>query len=344
MCIIVVKKSGVVMPSEQVLKNCFDYNSDGAGIMLASNGKVYGFKGLMTFKAFKSKLNQLEKRFGNLNKLPVVMHFRIGTHGTNKAENTHPFPISTNYDDLRELEWTATNGVAHNGIIHCTQTHPDVRLEDVSDTMVFIKRIIAPLARMVNIQKHTDVLDGFQIAAESKLCFLDGKGNIKILGDFNKKDGVWYSNYTYMDAYNRYGSCYSYGWSADDETFREKWGDWRAWYDSKTSSVKSIPSSTATFEEKYEYSDSKYKEAERLDLIIGDWSFEFQYDAGNGRIGSDIFTDDYAYDGETGDIYIWDEKTGTFRYMVSNDEYIVTEYYDDDPSNILPFSTDDNKN
>lgn len=197
MCIIVAKKKNIPMPSDKILKNCFNNNPDGAGIMLASKGQVWGFKGLMTFEAFESKLKQLTKRFGNLDKLTVVMHFRITTHGSSVPENTHPFPMSTSYDDLRALEWTAKQGVAHNGIIYATSHHDDIFVEDVSDTMVFIKRIAAPVAKRAFITKRRDLLDMLYLIADSKLAFIDDKGNLVTAGKFEKKDGVLYSNSTY---------------------------------------------------------------------------------------------------------------------------------------------------
>ena len=33
MCIIVAKKKGLELPTKEILRNCFNYNSDGAGLM-----------------------------------------------------------------------------------------------------------------------------------------------------------------------------------------------------------------------------------------------------------------------------------------------------------------------
>ena len=153
MCIIVAKPIGIQMPTIHTLEKCFDNNPDGAGIMLASKGKVWGFKGLMAFKDFTDKLRVLENRFGNLDKLAVVMHFRIGTHGSNVPANTHPFPLKGSYEELRALEWVDEHGMAHNGIISALSYHKDIKAENVSDTMVFIKRVIAPIAKTMRVTK-----------------------------------------------------------------------------------------------------------------------------------------------------------------------------------------------
>ena len=197
MCIIVAKNKGVKMPSIETLSNCFNNNKDGAGIMLACGGLVHGFKGLMTFEEFANELATLERHYGPLDNLSVVMHFRIGTHGTNIAANTHPFPISDRYDDLRKLAWTSKQGVAHNGIITECGYHPDVKAENVSDTMVFVKRVIAPIAKYTCIATNEDVLEALELAAGSKLAFLDGKGNLAIAGHFFEENGVFYSNSSY---------------------------------------------------------------------------------------------------------------------------------------------------
>lgn len=197
------------MPSDEILEECFFANPDGAGIMLAANNKVYGFKGLMSIKAFKAKLRELDKKFGPLNERAVVMHFRIGTHGGNTPQNTHPFPTSNDYDKLRSLHWKAKQGVAHNGIISLTGSDPDVKLEHVSDTMVFIKKIIAPVSHYINIATNNEVATSLFESAQSKLAFLDGKGHLLCKGDFHERDGVFYSNYSYVP---KSYSMYDYDW------------------------------------------------------------------------------------------------------------------------------------
>ena len=72
MCIIVNKPKGVEMPSMKVLERCFDYNSDGAGLMYALKGKVEIRKGFMTFDDFKKGLSKAEKSIlGNIVKSKI---------------------------------------------------------------------------------------------------------------------------------------------------------------------------------------------------------------------------------------------------------------------------------
>lgn len=215
MCIIVAKPAGAKMPGKKIISNCFSNNPDGAGIMLCANGKVRGYKGLMTYESVINQLAKLEKKYGKLDNFNVVMHFRIGTHGANIAANTHPFPVTGTYKAMRKLEWIADLGMAHNGIISDVSSHKDIKKENVSDTMVFIRRVVNPIARATNIMKSPEILEALRLAAGSKLCFIDKDGNMEALGDFVFEDGVYYSNSTYSHERITYSwKNYMGGWTS----------------------------------------------------------------------------------------------------------------------------------
>lgn len=293
MCIIVAKNAGIKMPTIETLKNCFNANPDGAGIMLACGGLVHGFKGLMTFESFTDKLNELEAHYGSLDALPVIMHFRIGTHGSNIAANTHPFPLSDDYNDLRKVAWTALQGVAHNGIIHECSYHPDVRKENVSDTMVFIKRIAAPIAKVAQITEHPDILEALEMVAGSKLAFLNKNGNIAIAGSFEEQDGIFYSNSSYL------------GYRAPKTPVHFNFDDY---YDYKPT-IQNYDCS---------YEDLKYQIADDMGLLF------FEPDdmlLVNDRL---IYTDeDMAIDPETASVYMWDNALLEWYEIYSEDEYAI---------------------
>ena len=116
MCIIAAKAAGIPMPNRERIKTMWDGNRDGAGLMYVENGQVRIEKGFMKYKDFTKVLDRLEKRL-DLTATPVVMHFRITTHGGTKPENCHPFPITDNVGALKKLTITTDLGVAHNGII-----------------------------------------------------------------------------------------------------------------------------------------------------------------------------------------------------------------------------------
>lgn len=292
MCIIVAKNQGVKMPSKEIITNCFTHNPDGAGIMLAAKGKVYGFKGLMTLDAVLAKLKQLEKRFGPLDKLPVVLHFRIGTHGANIAANTHPFPVANSYKALRKLEWTSPLGMAHNGIITATGHHPDIKKENVSDTMVFIRRIAAPFCEKVDPFKNPAFFDALQIVADSKLCFLNGRGELKVLGQFESNDGVYYSNGTWQAPRYKSNSLTSFA------PYFYDWDD----YD--------LPSKKSTKGNRTAYMPlSKDDEAYLKQELAFDYGLELlEPDTLIRGEGYELTLDgtDYAVDWADGCLYYWD--------------------------------------
>ena len=166
MCIIAAKPAGVAMPSAEKIENMWNRNSDGAGIMYAVDNKVHIEKGFMTYASFNAKLGELRGKF-DLDKLPVVMHFRITTHGGTKPENCHPFPITDSVGMLRKLNQTAQIGVAHNGII-------DIRpRKGISDTMEYIASQLAPLSKAVpNFYKNKHLMQMISNAIDSKMAFL----------------------------------------------------------------------------------------------------------------------------------------------------------------------------
>lgn len=223
MCIIVAKPAGIRMPDRLILQNCFTNNPDGAGIMLASRGKVYGFKGFMNFEAFEQKLAKLEKKFGKLRDLNIVMHFRITTHGGSIAANTHPFPVSNSYKAMRQLEWVNDIGMAHNGIITCVSSHIDIKKENVSDTMVFCRRVVYPISRSADILSNKSIQEALRLSADSKLAFLDKNGKLAVLGDFIVDGGVYYSNSTYKEV-RVWKSWKDYDWG--DYGYYDKGGTW----------------------------------------------------------------------------------------------------------------------
>lgn len=225
MCIIVAKSAGIAMPANDILKNCFENNPDGAGFMLAAKNAVYGFKGLMSFEELTQELEKARKRFGNLDKLSVVLHFRISTHGSVVGGNTHPFPLKGGYREMRRLEWVADQGFAHNGIISLTSHDGDIKKFNVSDTMVFAKKFINPIAKHCQIASDKDILDMLFDLADSKLAFLNKKGKIATRGEFRNQDGVLYSNssyekrsYSLADIKGWYSSYYSYDYSNHGNT------------------------------------------------------------------------------------------------------------------------------
>lgn len=205
MCVAVVKQVGAAVPSLDTLSACWSHNPDGAGIGYDDNGKFVLHKGFMTWKHFE----RFYLKLGDLTDRQVFYHFRIATHGSVRPENTHPFPIWTDeefqaaYEDLKKknkkrkkeisvedvqlsllqtLHGRFDRVMMHNGILPITP-----KLKDTSDSQELARR----LSSFKDLRAALDLLEGFE--SGSKIAVWN-KGSIRLLGEWEELDGVYYSN------------------------------------------------------------------------------------------------------------------------------------------------------
>lgn len=189
MCIIIVKKAGIKFPNNEIIRDCWNNNSDGAGYMYPKNGQVEIRKGFMKYKHLMSSLESIP----NKDDIPMILHFRITTHGGTNKGNTHPFPVTSNEKLLRATRVRSNLAVAHNGIINIDND------KKFSDTMQFIKDELS-LFNIIKPNWYKDIksLDYIGNRISSKLAIMDGKGYISTVGDFYEDEGILYSNYSYL--------------------------------------------------------------------------------------------------------------------------------------------------
>lgn len=193
MCIIAIKPAGVKMPATSTIENMWHNNSDGAGFMYAKGGNVHIRKGFMTLAALKSAIKKLEKEVDVVN-TPIVLHFRITTHGGTSPGNTHPFPVTEKVPLLQMTKSKAPLAVAHNGIINIKPSQ-----KDISDTMEYIISQLAPLYQLKkDFYRQSAGKKLIYNFIKSKMAFLDGAGRIETVGKFiTGNDGILYSNSSY---------------------------------------------------------------------------------------------------------------------------------------------------
>lgn len=209
MCVIAAKPQNVPMPTEDTLETMWYNNPDGAGFMYPKDGKVQIRKGYMTWDSFKKALDDTRK-IVDLDKVPVVLHFRITTHGGTKPENCHPFPVTDSIGLLKKKKLSAKLGVAHNGIIDITPR------KGISDTMEYIISQLGPLQKAVpRFYKNEHLMEMISNAIDSKMVFMNGEGKIYTIGNFIEDGGIKYSNSTYKTW--RYSKSLYYGCMDDDE-------------------------------------------------------------------------------------------------------------------------------
>lgn len=218
MCIIVAKPENVKMPSFETLKTCFENNPDGAGFMYSDGKTVRIRKGFMTFDEFVDAVNE-EFAYDDATDYSIVMHFRIQTSGDVLPECTHPFPVTSDEDKMKQLRTESRWGIAHNGVIHGRNTK-----KGWSDTMDFVAGVVAPLSRInANFMRNGDCIDLLKSACGSKLCILENSGEIVTIGEFITENGVKYSNTSYLArTYN--WSSYASLWDAPN--YNKAYGYW----------------------------------------------------------------------------------------------------------------------
>ena len=219
MCVIVAKKRGIELPSKKTLKDCFETNPDGAGLMYVNNNKkVVIEKGFMTFETFYQKLMELNKKY-NLKKKALVMHFRITTQGGTSPENCHPFPVTDDEKKLKSTYLECDNiAFAHNGIISLYSMRDD---KGMSDTMLLSKELLYPLFnynKKFYKQEHNQELIE-EIIGTDKIAFLDNEEKIITIGEFKEDEGVLYSNLNHKKNYNYYNYNYNDYYNYDNYSY-----------------------------------------------------------------------------------------------------------------------------
>lgn len=211
MCIAIGKMAGQALPSEEIIRNCWESNDDGAGFAFAYNGAVYIKKGFMTLDSFITALNECDKRY-NLKECGMLMHFRIATHGGTIPSMTHPFPIVADNGALQKLEYCSDFAVVHNGIISLTSAKAHAE-KGMSDTAVFIRDYLSLIAQNKSWFKRRANMELIDELIGSKMAILNRFGEIVYTNGFQEDNGIMYSNGTYKTMRVRaknYPTNYSY--------------------------------------------------------------------------------------------------------------------------------------
>ena len=177
MCIAIFKPKNKSI-KKKYYKTSFNENPDGAGFLYVENNRITIHKGFFTFSEFWSAYSKL-----NTVNLPMIIHFRIATHGTIDKENCHPFIVNN------EL------GFAHNGII-------DIKTKgNESDTSAFNRRILKKIENLPYMLQNSDGVVKLMAKSvgSSKLVFLDVYGEHKIINAHlgTWENGSWFSNHSF---------------------------------------------------------------------------------------------------------------------------------------------------
>ena len=224
MCVIIAKDKNDRLPTKEELKQCFEYNNDGAGFMYTDNGRVIIDKGYMTWESFIKHYYKLVTKYDNFKDKCLVIHCRIGTGGGNNTHNTHGYPLTDKISEMQKLYNTCDVGLMHNGII--SDYRPQASY--YNDTQEFIKEFVVNLQKFdKHFYKRQYFRDMITSNSHSKWAILDKDDNLYRCGVFEIENGLRFSNlnhkhtyqtvknyqYNYSDYYNRvahdtYGRTY----------------------------------------------------------------------------------------------------------------------------------------
>jgi len=218
-CIIAVCNDRPLTKKE--CKNCWNSNSDGAGVAWINKKVVKWRKGFMT-------LDDLEKWYFELSPppLPHVVHFRSATAGDIIPELTHPFVLDVIESSTKGK--TREGVLFHNGIIMnwemkldligmwCIKHGRKLPPGQWSDS-----RAVAALCKILG--------SNYVRAQDGKWALVTPKG-VSTYGGFVKSDGVLFSNTGYLYGGNvRYYYSHGKWWNDDDYPTDEDW--WKKRYD-----------------------------------------------------------------------------------------------------------------
>lgn len=228
MCIAIYQPAGKEL-SKEIIQNCWTANNDGAGLLFTHNEILYAHKELTDLELFYDYYKHIVEAVGKTT--PMVLHFRIKTHGLISLKNCHPFMVN---DQI---------GFVHNGILSIgipANSH-------TSDTFELNAQILQKLPDdFLNYQGCISLLESY--CKGSKLVFLNNKGEHKII---NEKlgvweDGCWFSNYSFKS--RTYVSPYPYQSNFDTSRAYNNYDDHGTYWNSRINrwTQQALPLSSTT--------------------------------------------------------------------------------------------------
>lgn len=189
MCVAVALKPGARLTHSEWDK-CWTANPDGAGYAYIRRGRVIVERGLSRGDMWRRYLKDAEAN----RKSPMVLHFRIATHGGVCIDNTHPYIVDHDYKGQTVL--------AHNGII--TPVVTDLEPNE-SDTRGMIRLYVRYLpAGWLDNPAIRELVEHYIGASLMVILTTDPKcsRNLYIL---NEQDGEWDGDRWFSNEWWRYG-------------------------------------------------------------------------------------------------------------------------------------------
>lgn len=211
MCVIIMKPAGVALPDYETFDACFDTNPDGFGMCWSDGNTVTLDKGYMGKQSAWLAMNKVQPEHA------AIFHFRISTGGLVDSGACHPYPVTNNANQLRQLYMkNLPYAVAHNGVIGKGGSV-------LNDTQLWIQH---ELVRCMGTTHITEMfLDASAKDHHSRFVILYGDGSYHLAGDWTKHGELYFSNMLWDWDY------YSYRRVSKSRTMDDEWAEWYRSYD-----------------------------------------------------------------------------------------------------------------
>lgn len=253
MCVIAYKAKNVKFPSKSRIREMWEANSDGAGIMWRGNedNKIYFVKGFMQLKKLEKWIKKNRKW---LNDVECALHFRITTHGGTMEGNCHPFVCDINTDS-HLLSGSADCVLMHNGVLPVIP-----RSKDISDSAELALRIGSfedPMLAMDCIGEFVSASNRVIVMSKNDTKFYGGKW-VSV-----EDDGILYSNDYFNYKSWGIGSVFTSAGKKTDYkhynvVFDEKLGEFVDSINRKVIPLDEIDPDTLSYEDWEIYNEAKY--------------------------------------------------------------------------------------
>lgn len=170
MCVIIYKPAGKELPSLDILDKAYHRNPHGCGLVSPS---VF-YKGL-SYNSFKKNLKEC------CSDEPLLIHFRLATHGSVKKPNCHPF-----YN--KEID----TFFMHNGILYGIRPY-----RDKTDSECAFECFLQPTIKKYGLQSEELSMEVDNIIGYSKFAFMQGD-KVRLFGDYILYGDYYFSNLRFL--------------------------------------------------------------------------------------------------------------------------------------------------
>lgn len=191
MCLLAYAPNTVKPPfTDAEVRDIYNANPDGFGSIMPGGAIT---KSLPVDK--DDALDKYHRVLAKANGGPLVLHWRLATHGTETLANCHPFEVRCGRGRSRDTIY-----LAHNGVLDCKGL--GLKTGDGTDTAAYIRAYLEPVLTRYAAKEAIRALSshlGQMIGAHighSKFALMDRAGDIAIVNESlgSMHNGTWISN------------------------------------------------------------------------------------------------------------------------------------------------------